>query len=125
MSNSPLKYVLFAGDKFGLYQSRRVGRNQEKLDSAWYLDLLENTCIPELEQLNHQHPGTLINMHWQQDGASIHVTDEIMDFLDFYFANRVISRRRIRGILWPARSPDLNPCDYFLWYENVSQILIG
>ena len=32
-----------------------------------------------------------------------------------FFCNLFISRKPINGIDWPARSPDLNPCDFFLW----------
>ena len=38
-----------------------------------------------------------------------------MRYLDTQFAGRVVSRKPIRGRDWPARSPDLNPCDFFLW----------
>ena len=27
----------------------------------------------------------------------------------------MISRKAIRGIEWPPRSPDLNPLDFYLW----------
>ena len=30
-----------------------------------------------------------------------------------FFPSRLISLRA--DICWPARSPDLNPCDFFLW----------
>ena len=36
-----------------------------------------------------------------------------MDLLKEIFGNRVIS---LRGkVVWSARSPDLSPCDFFLW----------
>ncbi|GBM78293.1 hypothetical protein AVEN_46994-1 [Araneus ventricosus] len=36
-----------------------------------------------------------------------------MDVLKEMFPKRLVS---LRGdISWPARSPDLSPCDYFLW----------
>ena len=38
-----------------------------------------------------------------------------MQYLDSQFEDRVISRKSVRGRDWPARSPDLNPLDYFLW----------
>ena len=31
------------------------------------------------------------------------------------FCNLFISRKPINGIDWPARSPDPDPCDFFLW----------
>ena len=38
-----------------------------------------------------------------------------MMYLDRQFEDRVVSRKPIRGRDWPARSPDLNPLDFFLW----------
>ena len=38
-----------------------------------------------------------------------------MQYLDSQFGDRVISRKSIHGRDWPARSPDLNPLDYFFW----------
>ena len=38
-----------------------------------------------------------------------------LQYLDSQFEDRVISRKSVRGRDWPARSPDLNPLDYFLW----------
>ena len=45
----------------------------------------------------------------------MHVTDANMRYLDRQFDGRVISRRAIRGVDWPARSPDLNPLDFCMW----------
>ena len=36
------------------------------------------------------------------------------------FGNRVISRRTDNP--WPAHSPDLNPCDFFLWGHVKNQV---
>ena len=36
-------------------------------------------------------------------------------YLDRQFRKRVLSRTPIRSLDWPARSPDLNPCDFCLW----------
>lgn len=66
-------------------------------------DILE----PFLEQLNERE----IEEAWfQQDGATAHTARASLRFLEEIFANRIISR----GI-WPARSPDLTPLDYYLW----------
>ena len=34
----------------------------------------------------------------------------------------MVSRRTVLGMDWPARSPDLNPCDYFLWGYAKSKV---
>ena len=65
--------------------------------------------------LRRSNNGNLNNLWWQQDGAPCHVTQQNMQYLDSQFQNRIISRNSINGIDWPARSPDLNPCDFFLW----------
>lgn len=48
-----------------------------------------------------------------QDGAPPHVTNEVKHFLRQKFGNRIISRGE--DDTWPPRSPDLTPCDFFLW----------
>jgi hypothetical protein len=45
-----------------------------------------------------------------QDGATAHTVTYSTHVLNEVFENRLISRG-----LWPARSPDLNPCDFYLW----------
>jgi hypothetical protein len=45
-----------------------------------------------------------------QDGSTAHTVTYSMNVLNEVFENRLINRG-----LWPARSPDLNPCDFYLW----------
>jgi hypothetical protein len=45
-----------------------------------------------------------------QDNATAHTANNSMVALHEVFGERVISRG-----LWPPRSPDLNPCDFYLW----------
>ena len=56
-----------------------------------------------------------VSLVWTQDGAPCHVTRANMTYLDRQFGDRVVSRKFIRGRDWPARSPDLNPLDFFIW----------
>jgi hypothetical protein len=63
----------------------------------------------------HQFAATLtqdeIFSGWfQQDNATAHTAAVSLRLVNQYFGERVISRG-----LWPARSPDLSPPDYFLW----------
>jgi hypothetical protein len=60
------------------------------------------------------------NASFLQDNATAHTANTSMNHLRMYFGERTISRG-----LWPPRSPDLSPPDYFLWgylkakvYEN-------
>ena len=73
---------------------------------------LLNNLKNELEIRNGDNFNTL---WWQHDVAPCHVTDHNMIYLDHKFECRVASRRAIRGHDRPARSPDLNPLDFFLW----------
>ena len=52
-------------------------------------------------------------MWFQQDGATAHTAKNSMDVLRNLFLSHLISLRGDIG--WPARSPDLSPCEYFLW----------
>jgi hypothetical protein len=62
--------------------------------------------------------------YWlQQDGAASHTANSTMEMLKRFFDDRIISKN-----LWPPRSPDLTPPDYFLWgylkqvvYSNLPQ----
>jgi hypothetical protein len=45
-----------------------------------------------------------------QDGATAHTATYSINVLNEAFENRLISRG-----LWPARSPDLNSCNFYLW----------
>jgi hypothetical protein len=45
-----------------------------------------------------------------QDGATAHIVTYSIHVLNEVFEDRLISRG-----LWPARSPDLNTCDFYLW----------
>jgi hypothetical protein len=95
-----------------------VYRNQT-MNGARYHSLLQFTALPELEI---RKGGNLNTQWWQQDGAPCHVTDHNMRYLDRKFEGRVVSRRAIRGHDWPARSPDLNPLDFFHWGFLKSQV---
>ncbi|GFV50640.1 transposable element Tcb2 transposase [Trichonephila clavipes] len=49
-----------------------------------------------------------------QDGAPPHITKPVKKLLhDTFGVDRVISRGFEN--VWPPRSPDLNPCDFYLW----------
>jgi len=63
--------------------------------------------------------------YFQQDGATSHAPDTSMAEIQSFFGDRVISKG-----LWPPRSPNLTPPDYFLWgylkgrvYQNKPQTI--
>jgi len=66
---------------------------------------------PELERwAEHQDLG---DIWFQQDGATAHTAQISMAKLRQMFPGRLVSLRGDLG--WPARSPDLSICDFFLW----------
>jgi hypothetical protein len=50
---------------------------------------------------------------FQQDGAPPHWNLIVRASLNQRFPNRWIGRAS--PISWPTRSPDITPCDFFLW----------
>ncbi|EZA59696.1 hypothetical protein X777_16395 [Ooceraea biroi] len=80
-----------------------------KLNGASYLHFLEDE-LP-LEDI----PLMLRNRMWfMHDGAPPHFSLTVRQFLNRKFANRWIGRGTQRpNHLWPARSPNLNPVDFF------------
>ena len=81
-----------------------------------YHYVLQYKCLPQLRAWNG---GNLDGLTWCQDGASVHTSIDNLAYLDRQFGmENVWSYRRGKAgpyRLWPSRSPDLNPCDYFLW----------
>ena len=53
------------------------------------------------------------NIIFMQDRAPAHYLRAVNDWLNTNYTRRWMGRNG--PIHWPARSPDLNPCDYFLW----------
>ena len=50
---------------------------------------------------------------FQQDGTTCHPTEATLDVLSSVFENRIISCRA--DVVWPLRSCDLSPLEYYLW----------
>lgn len=65
-------------------------------------DFIDNLPIIERQCIWYQH-----------DGAPCHSTRNVREYLLQTFNGRVIGR--FVEFAWPARSPDLNPLDFFLW----------
>lgn len=79
-----------------------------------YLDMLNNNVVPILSQhYEVQANGAFRRVWWAQDGAPAHRRIIVRDRLQELFRNRVIAFGQPRE--WPPRSPDLTPCDFFLW----------
>ena len=52
-------------------------------------------------------------MWFQHDGAPAHHYQRVSRFLRRRFEDRLIIRND--PVLWPPRSPDLNPLDFYFW----------
>jgi hypothetical protein len=55
----------------------------------------------------------LRNAVFQQDGAPAHFSRPVREFLDETFPGHWIGRGG--SVEWPPYSPDLTPCDFWLW----------
>lgn len=78
----------------------------ENLTGESYLNFLQNDLPNLLEE-------TPPDMWFQHDGCPAHFRVSVREFLDEQYPNRWIGRSGT--IPWPARSPDLNPLDFFFW----------
>lgn len=83
------------------------------LDGLKYLLLLHNEIVPAMRASATRQNIPWNEVYFQQDGAPAHFLRMVRDYLDLVFPNRWIGRGG--PILWPPRSPDLTPLDYFLW----------
>ena len=81
-----------------------------------YLRMLNEFALPQLAiHFNNQFwEGLFRGLWWAQDGAPAHRLIEFRDRLNEVFGeNRVIALQH--NVERPPRSPDLTPCDFFLW----------
>ena len=72
--------------------------------------MLEQQIIP---QIRESYGAQFDNVWWMQDGAPCHRRVLVLNYLSETFQNRIIGFGFERE--WPPRSPDLTPCDFFLW----------
>jgi hypothetical protein len=69
--------------------------------------MFETFLRPKLDDVNTEH------VWFQQKGATVHTARRLLGVLREMFPGRLISLRGDVG--WPARSPELSPCDFFFW----------
>uniref|UniRef100_A0A1B6JM23 Tc1-like transposase DDE domain-containing protein n=1 Tax=Homalodisca liturata TaxID=320908 RepID=A0A1B6JM23_9HEMI len=77
--------------------------------------MLQNNIHPLIENTIRTNGGEFNReeVRFQQDGAPPHYDVNVRGYLNVHFREKWIGRRG--AIEWPARSPDLNPLDFFLW----------
>lgn len=82
----------------------------ERLNGASYVEFLAENLPHFLEEIPLLNRNKIL---FQQDGAGPHNARIVTNFLNHQFPERWMGR--YGPIRWPARSPDLNPLDFFLW----------
>ena len=75
-----------------------------------YLSMLKEHLLPRLQKISQFTSGQLWFMH---DGAPPHWSTAVRNWLNDIFDQQWIGRGG--PMSWPARSPDLTPCDFYLW----------
>ena len=81
-----------------------------RLNGETYLQFLRD----ELHHLTDDVPLDVIQRMWfLHDGAPAHFSLIVRNFLNDRFPQRWVGRGG--PMEWPARSPDLNPMDFFVW----------
>lgn len=96
----------------GLWRTRIVGPYlfEETLTGERYLDFLNHQLLNYFNDVPLQQ---LRFLWWQQDGAPAHNARIVTNRLHELFPARWMGTNG--PVSWPARSPDLNPLDFFLW----------
>lgn len=79
------------------------------LNGARYMNWLENEIEIHLEDIPL---NDYMNIIWQQDGAPVHNTLRVTEFLNERYDTWI---GKNGTIAWPPRCPDLTPLDFFLW----------
>ena len=118
-TNYPAKTMVFLGLKGNGTSFSLKFMDDGKINGDKYFRLIRYTCIPDLKAGNG---GSLTDLWWQQDGASPHRTAKNMRYLDGQFQEKVLAMGSISGWDWAARSPDMNPLDFFCWGYVKSQV---
>lgn len=109
----------FSFNVFAMIINNRVEYEiyNENLTSVRYLQLLREVVLQFLNNLPHN----LIRQCWfQMDGAPAHSSHEVYRELTNIFEDRWIGRNG--PSLWPPRSPDLTPLDFYLWGQIKNEV---
>ena len=73
--------------------------------------MLENWLMPQLEEDSQ-------DFIFQQDGAPPHFHNDVRWYLNKHLPQRWVRHTGCDDevlLKWPQRSPDMTPCDFFLW----------
>lgn len=96
----------------GIIGDRLIGPHilPNRLTGARYLAFLVNDLSVLLDDVPYQQR---LEMWFMHDGAPAHFLRNVREHLTNTFNRRWIGRGG--PVSWPARSPDLNPLDFWLW----------
>ena len=78
-----------------------------KVNGDLYREMLNEFLFTKIEEED------IGNIWFQQDDATYHTAEATLDVLRPVFEDRISSRRA--DVVWPPRSCDLTPLDYYLW----------
>ena len=84
-----------------------------KINANVYQQVILDVIIP---QLNTKDPEYI----FQQDGAPAHTARSTVQYLTEHCHGQFLEPN-----IWPPSSPDLNPCDYFLWSALEQKVYSG
>jgi hypothetical protein len=90
-------------------------------DGNKLLEMLQTWLFPRLQE---DEPKDFL---MQQNGAPMHFRLDVLHCLNDVPPHRWIGRsvhEDLMFCLWPARSPDLTPCDYFLWVYVKEKVFV-
>ena len=85
--------------------------SEKTVNGSIYLDMLQLWLFPQLAEDS-------TDFVYQHDGAPPHWSLDVRAYLNDELPHRWIGRvgaNDLAFLPWPPRSPDLTPCDFFLW----------
>ena len=82
------------------------------INAQRYVDLILQPFFAEVTEEERDHA------YFMQDNATAHTAHISMREIVDVFEDRIVSRG-----LWPPRSPDINPCDFYLWGKLKSVVM--
>jgi hypothetical protein len=88
----------------------KMDQLRTRRDSADTISLERNCEAIPYAFIGYSHEDEIARGYFQQSGATTHTARVSLTLLRDMFADRVLSKS-----IWPPRSPDLTPADYYLW----------
>lgn len=97
----------WAGGLIGPFFFENAAGAAVTVNGERYRAMLTDWFFPKIEEED------LENIWFQQDGAPCHTANATIDLVRTVFGDRIISQNS--DVVWPPRSCDLTPLDYYLW----------